>query len=421
MNRYSLKHALFVLLTLCFFKTFSQTSIFQDKFSKLFDCTITLKTNINFKEYYEIIIRQSVDHSNPKSKFNQRIYIGFQNFNAPTVMVTDGYAIDYASQSDYTNELAKELQANIVVAEHRFFGKSVPDSMDWRLLTVKQAADDYHFIKSILEKLLTGKWLCTGISKGGQAALSYKMFYPEDITGAVVYGTAVKNKQIVFADSILSGLSQTTNGKKIRELQHYLFKHKVTLMPYFIEFCEQKNFDFSPLDHETVFDFLLLELPFSFWQNGNRPQDIPDSTATTSYLLGYLIKVVHPRFFSIQNKKQLEPAFYMFYHELGYYEYNTAPFKKYLKQKDYSNKYFTPQSISIQFDNSYQKALNSFVNSTNTKNVLFIYGQNDPWTLQTTTHKNVFIVPGGSHKSRIADFSTEEQNAIYNTLASWLK
>ncbi|MFY9309233.1 MAG: S28 family serine protease [Bacteroidia bacterium] len=421
MNRYIVKKGLVVLFALCFFKTFSQTSIFQDKFSKLFDCTITPKTNINFKEYYEITIRQSVDHSNPKSRFNQRIYIGFQNFNAATVMVTDGYAIDYASRSDYTNELAKELRANIVVIEHRFFGKSVPDSMDWKLLTVKQAADDYHFIKSILEKLLTGKWLCTGISKGGQAALSYKMYYPEDMTGAVVYGTAVKSKQVAFTDSILSDLSQTTPGKKIGGLQHYLFKHKTSLLPYFVTFCEQKNFDFSPLDHETVFDFLLLELPFSFWQNGNSPQDIPDSTAATSHLLGYLVKVVHPRFFSAQNKKELEPAFYMFYHELGYYEYHTAPFIKYLKQKEYSNKHFAPQNIAIQFDNSYQKTVSSFVNSTDTKNVLFIYGQNDPWALQTTTHKNSFWVQGGSHKSRIADFSAEQQTAIYNTITGWLK
>ncbi|MDP2386255.1 MAG: S28 family serine protease [Bacteroidota bacterium] len=412
---------LFILLTLSFFTAFSQTNIFQDKFSKLFDFSIIPKTNINFKEYYEITIQQSADHSNPKSKFNQRIYIGFQDFSAPTVIVTDGYAIDYASKPDYSNELAKELKANIVVVEHRFFGKSVPDSIEWKLLTLKQAADDYHFIKSMLGKILTGKWLSTGISKGGQAALSYKMFYPKDISAVVAYGTAVKSKQTVFTDTILSNLSQTVCGKKITELQNYLFRHKNILLPYFAAFVSQKNYNFTPLDNETVLDYLLLELPFSFWQNGNKCEDIPDTTNTPSNLTNYLIKVVPPRFFSTTNKKQLEPSFYMFYHELGYYEYNTTPFIKYLKQKNYSNNYFAPPNTTIQFDDTFQKTVGTFVSSSSSKNVFFIYGQNDPWALQTRAIKNVYIVPAGSHKSRIADFSAEQQADIYTKIRTCIK
>lgn len=421
MKRHNKRQILFVLLTLSFFTTFSQTNTFQDKFSKLFDCSIIPKTNVNFKEYYEILVRQTLDHSNPKNKFNQRIYIGLQDFNAPTIIVTDGYAIDYASKSDYSNELAKELKANIVVVEHRFFGKSVPDSLYWNLLTMKQAADDYHLIKLMLDKILTGNWLSTGISKGGQAALSYKMFYPKDICASVAYGAAIKSKQTVFTDTILSNLSQTSCGKNINELQNYLFKHKNVLLPYFADFASLKNYDFAPLDNETVLDYLVLELPFSFWQNGNKCEDIPDTTSTPSNLISYLIKVVPPHFFSATNKKQLESAFFMFYHELGYYEYNITPFLKYLKQKDYSNKYFVPKNTTIQFDNSFHKMVNTFINSNNSTSLFFIYGQNDPWALQTTASKNVFIVPTGSHKSRIADFSAGQQADIYNKIRTCIK
>lgn len=224
MKNYCKKLILSVLLILSLVTTFAQTNTFQNKFSKLFDYSITPKSNIYFKEYYEITIRQSVDHSNPKNKFNQRIYIGFQDFNAPTVIVTDGYAIEYASKSDFSNELTKELKANIVIVEHRFFGKSVPDSINWENLTMKQAADDNHFIKTILDKILTGKWISTGISKGGQAALSYKMFYPKDIVAVVAYGAAIKSKQTIFADTILSNLSKTTCGKKITNLQNYFLE-----------------------------------------------------------------------------------------------------------------------------------------------------------------------------------------------------
>jgi hypothetical protein len=421
MNRHYKRQILFVLLVLNFFTGFSQANKFQDKFSKLFDGTIIPGTNIHFKEYYEITIPQTTDHSNSKGKFGQRVYLGFQDFNAPTIIVTDGYAVDYASKSDYSNELAKELNANVVVVEHRFFGKSVSDSLDWSVLTMKQAADDYHLIKTIFGRTLTGKWISSGISKGGQAALSYKMFYPDDICAAVVYGAAIKDKQTVFTDSILSNLSQTSAGKKINALQNYFFKHKSIFLPYFADFVSQKNYDFSPLDNETILDYLLLELPFSFWQNGNKLEEIPDTAFAPSVLMNYLIKVVPPRFFSATNKKQLEPAFYMFYHELGYYEYTIKPFIKYLKQKDYSNKHFAPQTTIIQFDGNFHKMVSAFIKSNGSKSVFFIYGQNDPWALQTRAVKNVFIVPAGSHRSRIAEFSAEQQADIYNRIRTCIK
>jgi pimeloyl-ACP methyl ester carboxylesterase len=421
MKRHLKTQIFFVLLILNFYEIFAQTNTFQDKFSRLSDCPIIPKTNANFKEYYEITVRQSLDHSNPKQKFNQRIFIGIQDFNAPTIIVTDGYAIDYASKSDYSNELAKELEANIVVVEHRFFGNSIPDSLNWDLLTMKQAADDYHFIKSMLDKIIIGKWLAMGISKGGQAALSYKMFYPKDVSASIAYGAAIKSKQTVFTDTILSNLSQTTCGKKINELQNYLFKNKNNLLPYFDEFTSQKEYDFAPLDNETVLDFLLLELPFSFWQNANKCEDIPDTTFTPENLMSYIIKVVPPRFFSNKNKKQLEAAFYMFYHELGYYEYNINPFIKYLKQKNYSNKYFAPPLVTIQYDNSFHKMVNTFMNSNSSDCVYFIYGQNEPWALQTTRNKNAFVVPAGSHKSRIDDFSAGQQEDIDSKIRNCIK
>lgn len=412
MNRYYLRQLLLIFLLANFIITYSQTNTFQDKFSNLFEYTIVPKTNVHFKEYYEITIRQPIDHSNPQKRFNQLIYIGFQEFNAPNVIVTDGYDIDYASKPDYSNELTTELKTNLVVIEHRFFGKSIPDSIDWNMLTVKQSADDYHFIKTMLDSILKGKWILTGISKGGQSALSYKMYYPKDIAATVVYGTAVKNKQTLTSDSALANLSQTSCGKKLSELQYYLFNHKNSLLPYFSEYTSLKKYDFKPLDNEIVFDYLLLELPFSFWQNGNDCEKIPDTTSTANDLVSFIIKIVPPRFFTSTNKTRLEPAFYMFYHELGYYEYNVESFKIYLKQKDYSNRYFAPQGIPIQFDNTYQKTLSGFIKN-NISDIFFIYGQNDPWALQTTVKENIFIVKAGSHKSRIADLNVEQQTEIY--------
>ena len=417
MTRDFIYKSFLVILLLTLFTGFSQTN----KFPESLKFQLTQRQNSNFKEYYEIIISQSVNHVDSKKVFNQRVCLGFQDYNAPNVIVTDGYAIDYAFKSDYSNELAQELKANLIVVEHRFSGKSIPDTMDLENLTMKNAAEDYHFIKELLDTVLTGKWISTGISKGGQAALAYKAFYPNDVVATVVYGTAVKDKQTVSSNSLLLNLSQTPSGKRIDELQLFLFKNKKNLLPYFVEYAKTKKLDFALLDNEAVFDYMLLELPYSFWQNGNKVEEIPDTTFTASTLVDYVIKVVPPRFFSSKNRMNLAPSFYMFYHELGYYEYDTSPFKNWLKLPSYSNNYFAPQGISIEFDNAFQMKEVELLKSKNSNSIFFIYGQNDPWMLQTIAKKNVYLVEGGSHKSRIADLKAEQQKELYQKIMSFVK
>jgi len=400
----------------------SSAQTLRNKLSKIPGITFEQKTNNNFQEYYELTITQPVDHTTSTfNKFPQRIYIGFKNFNAPVVMETDGYAIDYASKPEYTNELSKEFKANLIIVEHRFFGKSLPDKLNWNFLTAEQAAKDYHQIKKLLDTILTGKWISTGISKGGQAALAYKLHYPNDVSATVVYGAAVKNKQTVMTDSILKVLSKTNCGKRISELQLFAFKNKSKLLPIFNDYITLKKFDFAPLDYETVFDYLLLELPFSFWQNGTKCEKICDTSASSITMVDYIINIVLLRFYSAAMRKQLELSFYMFYHEFGYYEYNTAPFKQWLKQENYSNKFFAPSDIQIQFDNGYQKLLGDFMKSSAAKTVFFIYGEFDPWALQTVSSENKFIVSNGSHKSRITDLPNEQRTILYDKLNSILK
>ncbi|MCE3226561.1 MAG: ptp [Bacteroidetes bacterium] len=115
-----------MILVFCNFSINAQT--FIEKFKELYDYTISPRDNKNFKEFYEIIIPQPIDHEHPKKTFDHRIYIGFQGFDSPNVIETDGYAIDhvgilYTSGQRYTHELSTELKANLIVVEHRYFGK----------------------------------------------------------------------------------------------------------------------------------------------------------------------------------------------------------------------------------------------------------------------------------------------------------
>ncbi|MGZ4060802.1 MAG: hypothetical protein ACXVPU_17340, partial [Bacteroidia bacterium] len=141
-----------------------------------------------------------------------------------------------------------------------------------------------------------------------------------------------------------------------------------------------------------------------------------DTSASPKTILDYIIKIVPPNFFSTTNRKVLEPSFYMFYHELGYYEYSISPFKNYLKQANYSNSYFTPKGFPIQLDDTYQKSLDAFLKTPKAETIFFIYGQYDPWALQTEAKKNVFTVRAGSHKSRIANLTKEQREFLDNKI-----
>ncbi|MCE3295920.1 MAG: hypothetical protein K0R65_1634 [Crocinitomicaceae bacterium] len=395
---------------------FSQESTLYQQLVKLPELNILVKNNPNFREYYEISILQPLKHNGPSQKFKQRFFLGVQAPGAPTVMVTDGYTADYASQQEYSNELAKELHANILVVEHRFAGKSLPDSLDWSSLTLKQAAHDYHRIKQLLDTILTGNWITTGISKGGQAALAYKLYFPNDSKATVVYGTAVKNKMSVISDSLLRDKDLTPCGQNIRDIQSFAFRHKDQFLPPFkqLSIVEGLNYRFNT---ETVFDYILLEFPFSFWQNGHACSEMPDTTNSVPELLNYITHVSSPVFLTVDYKKRLAPSFYMFYHELGYYEFGTEQFKQWLRDSTYSNHRFAP-AIPFHFDDSYQVKLHEFLKSNASSEIFFIYGENDPWAFQNGFTGNNFIIPAGSHKSRVSDLSPENRALFYQQLKS---
>ncbi|MCW3104152.1 MAG: hypothetical protein JWO09_2592 [Bacteroidetes bacterium] len=378
-------------------------------------------SNSNFKEYYELLLDQPLDHNNPSKFFRQRVIVGISSIDSAVVMDTDGYAVNYALNTNYKHELASLLNANLVLVEHRFFGHSAPDSMDYNFLTTEQAAEDVHLVRHLLTRVFNGKWISTGISKGGQAALAHRLHYPADVSLTIVYGAAVKKAlNETKVDSMLNALSGTTCGKKLENFQSELFAHKDALI-HSLEMYAKKNEMVFGMDPETVLDYMILELPFSFWQTGCNCNDVHLLSKEPVVLFEGLVNIISPSFYSVKSMKQLQPAFYMNYHELGYYEYNIKKFRPKLKQKAYPNSRFAP-GIKISFDNSYLTALGKFLATADAGQVVFIYGENDPWSaMQQTGRAKKFIVKNGSHKSRITDLSTEQKDRLLDMISKQLR
>lgn len=384
--------------------------------------TITQVKHNDFKEYYEIMVEQPLDHFNATGKiFKQRIFVGINNPLVPTIMETEGYAVNRPVMPGFMQG------CNYVAVEHRYFGKSVPDNMDWTYLTIKQAAYDLHHIRELLKTVLTGKWMSTGISKGGQTAIAYKMHFPNDVDATLAYVTPIKNSiNDSRITSRMDSLAKTDAGKKVYAFQKDAFKNKAVLLRAFDVLVQNKGYKFGRLKNETVLEYMLLEYPFAFFQNGGDSSVIPPVTASAQQVLDEIINVVPVWFFTETFRPKLQPSFYMFYHELGYYEYNLAPVKQWLSAKSYPNNIFAPQNITIAFDPTYLKDLQKFIGNAATANLIFIYGELDPYTAAQApvdNNKNCLklIVKSGSHKSRIADLSAEQQHEVYKRLSEWLQ
>ncbi|MBT6438064.1 MAG: hypothetical protein HOK72_00060, partial [Flavobacteriales bacterium] len=137
-----------------------------------------IETAENFKATYELKIKQPLDHSDSsKGFFYQKAFLSHKGFERPTVMITEGYS----RSKNRIYELSKFINANQIDIEHRFFGESMPDTLNYSYLNLEQVTADLHHIKELFSNLYLKKWISTGISKGGATTIFYRYFYPNDV------------------------------------------------------------------------------------------------------------------------------------------------------------------------------------------------------------------------------------------------
>lgn len=381
--------------------------------------------NYQFKEAYQVMFTQPVDHENPEgATFTQRMFIGHAGFDRPMVLSTSGYG---ASRLGFC-EPAGLLKANMIRVEHRYFGESAPDPLDWEYLTVWQASTDLHEIVDTFDDLYQGKWVSTGHSKDGQTAMMFKAYYPDDIDVAIPYVAPLNTGKVdprIF--EFLDNVGTRKERKKVFKYQIALFENKDRLMPMVKEMAEKQNWTFT-MGIERGFDLAVLEFPFAMWQYGQvKPMDLPGKGAGPEELMKPFNRVSVLYFFSEAGIVDFLPHYYQAMNEMGYYGYKVKPYRKYIPDEkpitwDFT---LTPYEIDTTFNPGTLEYLHDFVQNKG-DNILYIYGEYDTWTATGVTEITgpadalVMIQPEGYHGARIQAFPGEEQERIYETLTRWL-
>ncbi|MDI3521016.1 MAG: hypothetical protein PWR04_1004 [Anaerophaga sp.] len=378
-----------------------------------------------FSDAWLIWVKQPVDHYHPeKGFFKQRVWLSHKSQTAPMVFVTEGYM----APDNYTAELTKIVEGNQIIVEHRYFGKSVPDSVDWDYLTIEQAAMDHHRIVEMFKAYYTGKWVSTGISKGGQTAMIHRALFPNDVDITVPYvapfNLEKEDRRLV---DFFENVGTEEQRRRIREFQKEVLKRQDELMPYFKKLADEKGFTYRMGD-EKAFELAVLEYPFSFWQWGVPVDEIPEPGAPAEELFCHLSNGSDFGYFSDQQWEQIGPFFYQAYRELGYYPYLATPLKPWLneiKEDTVSNRFMAPGVSNLVFEEKTPLRILEKLKNADPR-MIVITGENDPWSataLNTQGFSNVIKIekPGGSHRTRINNLPDSLRQVVINQLADWLK
>ena len=401
-----------------------------------------------YSEKYQLFIEQPIDHTNPAvGTFRQKVVLMHTGYDNPMVLVTEGYSSRGAG-ANYSNELSTMFNANMIEVEHRYFSESIPfmqddpsitdETLNWDYMTARNEAADLHRVNQLFKKLYSGKWIATGISKGGQTAMFYTTYYPQDIDISVPYvGPLCKGQEDGRHEPFLAEFAGTERDREIlRNFQIEFLKRRDKIQPMFEELSAKDKLTYKmPL--EAVYDYCVLEFPFAFWQWGYSTDIVPDpKTATDKQMFDFLVKTSGPDYFAEGGSSA--PFFVQAAKELGYYGYDTKPFKGLLTIKDaegYLTKLFVPQSQTFTFDKYLYKDIKKFLETTDSK-MMFIYGEFDPWSavMPVAPVKNealkakgkgrqtmhLFVEPGGSHRARINTLPEEMKKEAIAILKEWL-
>lgn len=380
----------------------------------------------SFNQAWELHIKQPLDHDHPEwGSFWQRVYVSHLDPSRPTVLVTEGYNRDY----NYASELAESIGANQVVVEHRYYGASVPDSLDYSYLNIKQASADLHRIKSLLADYFYGPWLASGISKGGQTTIFYRYFFPDDVVASVPYvapvNLSLEDERIY---SFLSSVGSARCRKNLEKVQKRILEDYDESLQCLKWHAKGQRLRFDYLTVEEAFEYAILEYPFSFWQWGGVCEEIPDKDSDLEIILDHFLEISGLGFFSDNGMNDYASHYFQCAREFGYYGYEVAPLAGLLRALPSDRNpsaIFTPNHMEVAYDGGeLSRKVYDWVTEHGDQ-FIYINGALDTWSA-TAIPENpdrdalFFFMEGESHgTARLRNLSEDERAAVRTSLERW--
>jgi hypothetical protein len=286
---------------------------------------------------------------------------------------------------------------------------------------------DLHHINQELRKIFKGKWVSSGISKGGANCITYRYSYPNDVDVTVPYVAPIA---IAREDQRTTDYINTVGEKWCRDstiaFQRMLLKRRDEIIPLLKEWAGTKNMKFS-VGFETALEYAAYEYTFSFWQWFAKCDEIPGHDATAKQIFDHVNNTVGWSFYSDKTIDRLYPSYYQHMVELGYYGFQKKDIYDLIKVvKNPDNMFFAPKVKSMpEYDGKFMNEVWKYASNYG-ENFIYIYGEYDIWSACSITPSKSLnslkmVQPKGTHGVRIKDYSEADKQLIYKTLGYWLQ
>lgn len=375
--------------------------------------------------YFVMEYEQPADHGAAGGPvFQQRLVLHHKDEAAPFVLGTSGYNVNPTRQR--IREPASFLGANQLFVEQRFFTPSRPEPADWSLLTIEQAAADHHRIALALKPIYTGKWISSGASKGGMTSVYHRRFFPDDVDGTVAY---VAPHSFGTADSryidFVASLGSSTCKDALLYFQREVLARREAMLARIDDQAAENALSYELLGREKALEVATLQLVFTFWQYYDESV-CPEMgvVPTDDDVWAFLDEIASPSLWSDEEFLTYEPYYWQAATELGYpavEESNVADLLQF-PGIDVPATYLTPGKTPV-FDASAMQDISTWI-SAEGERLLFVYGENDPYTAAAFELGNAkdsyrFVAPGQNHSATIVDLTEADRAQALDALEAW--
>jgi hypothetical protein len=398
--------------------------------------------------FFVLSYTQLVDHLDPGSgTFEQIVTLLHRSTSAPTVAYTTGYDLPTYPILDEPTELVAGNQVSI---EERFFASSTPDPADYSDLNIFQAASDHHAIIQALRPIYAGKWLSSGASKGGMATVYHRRFFDEDIDGSVVY---VAPNDVVDDEDVYDEFLANVGTRECRDaliaVTRAALERRDEVVPVFEVLAAEIGYTFEYVGGpDAAYESAAGSVYWSFWQYWLEEDcaSIPPPDAPLGELLSFVSTIT-----GLLGANDLSALAYYAYNyqaatqlgspdtsgwltaieDLLLYTYDAAEESTSeggtgeAKGAELDDEAGAEDGEAlIELDTSAMADIDRWV-KTEGHDLIFIYGENDPWTAEPfelgpgTRDSAWYMVAGGNHSASIGDLPDAERLEATNRVRRW--
>jgi hypothetical protein len=386
-------------------------------------------SRISGTRFFVLRFEVPTDHRRPNGeRFQLLMTLLHRSETAPMVLYTNGYEL-WPAPSEY--EPTWLLGANQLSVEHRYFGESFPTSRDWTRLDIRQSVEDFHRIVQAFRPLYPARWLNTGGSKGGVAAVHHRFFYPHDVDATVAY-VAPTTHGLSDPRTVrhLEQVGDVACRERLKGLQRTALERREELLPYMEALAASAGDSFHILGTDRAFEFTVLEFPFYFWQYGQAtwcgvlPDPESVSTAELFRVLDRVTDILYT--FGDAALDFFAGYYYQSATEHGGPRYPDAHLRDLLRYpgQDLPAAYL-PFRVTEPYNPLVPLLAEFWVHQAGQR-IMFLYGDRDPWSaapfsVRESNDSWRFTVPDANHNNaNIRRLPDAERALATQRLSEWM-